>query len=465
MAFSAFGGMTDLDLYKLTKIVSKGMVYPQLATQSAIWKKVLATTAGDAEGRQQNFEVLVGRGPASVQFSDFNGNFPTPQRARVTEGTVNWKDFDAAISYDLSLQSKTGSELVSYALPYILEMEAKGIAIARILSAAACGDGSGVIGVVASVTANATTNLLTVVLSTTHANADRSHPGWFEEDDLVKFATTAGTAHSTINNNGTTVADWKVYSVDVDNATIVFQPLDSNGDAIDITTATLGNTDPTAADCIYRKGIAANDLTAISTNDYNSISRVFAGLPSLSAADGRTVNGLTMSGVLAGTQRSAGGALLSPQDFQKALSLAKRRTSGKTGDKDLTYSEALMHDIVYDMLAEQAEANRTWYNVQDPSTGVSKIGHRHNKTFVEFTQDEFFPFQRIYILPDQKGPLSFIGHDMKQVKVGGTSEFLQPSASGANYQKTAMTFMSGSGALMAHHPAALIQINDFEIVQ
>lgn len=462
MTFAAFAGMTDLDLYQLTKIVSKGMVYPQLATQSAIWKKVLAKTAGDAEGREQRFEVLVGRGPASVQFSDFAGNFPTAQRARVTEGVVNWKDYDAAISYDLSLQNKTGADLVSYARPYVLEMEAKGVAIARILSAAACGDGSGVIGVVASATANATTNRLTVVLSTTHANADRSHAGWFEEDDYVRFNTAAGVLHGTINNTATTVVNWKVYSVDVDTATIQFQPLDAAGDAIDITTATLGATDPTAADCIYRIGTAANDLGGTIT-DYNAISRVFAGLPSLSAADGRVVNGLTMSGVLAGTQNSAAGALLSPQNFQKALSLAKRRTSGKTADKELTYSEAMMHDIVYDVMVEQQEANRTWFNVTDPSTGVSKIGHRHNKTFVEFTQDEFIPLQRVYILPDQKGPLSFIGHDMKQVKVGNTSEFLQPSASGANYQKTAMTFMSGSGALMAQHPAALIQINNFAL--
>jgi hypothetical protein len=463
MTYAAFGGISSLDLYKLTKIVSKGMVYPQLPAASAIWKKILSNTSGDAKGREQRFEVLTGRGPASFQFSAFNGDFPTFQASDVTEGTVNWKDFDVSIAYDLSLQDKTGEDLVAYAQPYILEMEQKGLSVARSLSAAAMGDGSGVIGVVSSVTASTSTDKLTVVLSTTTANADRSHPGWFEVKDLVKFATTAGTAHSNINNSGTAVTSWRVTSVDQDASTIVMQALDSTGAVIDITTATLGATDPTAADVIYRKGTTANDLTAISTNDYNSISQVFAGLASLTASDGRVVNGLTMSDSLAGSRRSASGNLLTPKDFQKLLSNLKRRTGGVSGDKALTYSEALMHDVVYDVMVEQAEANRTWYNVTDPSTGVSKIGHRHGKTFVEFSPDEFIPFQRIYVLPDQKGPISFLGHDLKQVKVGSASEFLKPSTSGGNYSKTAMSFMSGSGALMTPHPASLGVIENYSL--
>jgi hypothetical protein len=121
-----------------------------------------------------------------------------------------------------------------------------------------------------------------------------------------------------------------------------------------------------------------------------------------------------------------------------------------------------MHDITYDMLVEQNEANRTWYNIQDPNTGVSRIGHRHRKQFVEFIEDEFCPLQRIYLLPDQKGPLAFLGTDLKQVKVGNATEFLKPDGNGG-YQKSAMTFMSGAGAMMTHHPAALGCIENFSV--
>jgi len=463
MAFTATSTIQDLNLGKLTKILQKGAIYPQLATQSAFWKKVLSKTEGQAKGREQRFEVLTGRGPASFQFAGQNGDFPDFQASEIVEGVVNWKDFDLNISYDLVLQDKTGEDLYSYARPYALEMQSKGVAAARALSAAAMGDGSGVIGVVTSVAVNTTTDKITVVLNTSSANADRSHPAWFEDKDLVKFASDAGAAKAKINNNATDVASWRVVSVNQDTATIVLEALSAAGAVIDLTDATVGAGDPTAAHVIYRKNTTANDLTAISTNDYNSISQVFAGMGSLSAADGRKVNGLTMSGVLSGSRRDVDGALLSSRDFQKLLSKIMRATSGETNGQKLTYSDAMMHDVVYDVLVEQNEANRTWFNIQDPSSGISRIGHRHRKQFVEFIEDEFAPFQRIYLCPDQKGPISFLGTDLKEVKVGGTSECLKAGSTTGCYAKTAIKFMSGSGALMTSHPAAIGCVENFSI--
>lgn len=465
MTFSAQSNISGLTLGKLLKIMSKGAVYNQLSQAGAMWKQILVYKDGEAKGREHRYEVLTSYGPAAVQFTGYSNSaaFPEGQRSEIVEAIAQFKDFDLTLEYDLSLEDKSGAELVSYSRPLALEMNAKSMYTARLLSSSVMGDGSGVNGIVGSVSVSTANDKITVTLSTSNANADRSHPGWFELGDKYKFAAADSTAHNTINNTATSVAYWKVTRVDQDSAEIDFQPYSAAGALINITTATLGATDPTAADCLYRIGITPNDLTAISSNDWNTISEAFVGLPSLAANDGRLVNGLTMSGATAGTQRDVDGALLSRKDFQKVLSLVKRVTGGMTDDKELSYSKALMHDIVYDTLVEQAEANRQWFNVTDPSSGVSKIGHKQGKQFVEFDTDEHIPFQRIWILPDQKGPLAFVGHDFKDVKLGGSSQFLKPVAGTSQYYKQGMAFMSGAGCMYARHPAAIVQIKNFTL--
>lgn len=464
MTYAAQNRVQDLTLGKLLKILSRGAVYPQLSSAGAMWKQIQVYNDGEAKGRESRYEVLTEYGAAAVQFTGYSSSaaFPEGQRATVVEAVGQFKDYDLTLEYDLSLEDKSGADLVAYSRPLALEMQAKSLVTARLLSAAVMGDGSGAIGVVGSVTIS-TSDYIDVTLTVTSASADRSHPGWFEYGDKVKFATDAAVAHATINNTATDVAYWKVTAVNQDTSVVRFAPYSSAHALINITTATAGATAPTAADYIYRIGITPNDLTAISTNDYNTISQALVGLPSLAAADGRLVNGLTMSAQLGGTVRDAGGALLSKKDFQRVLSQAKRRTGGMTDEKALTYSTAWMHDIDYDTLVEQNEANRQWFNVTDPNSGVTKIGHQQGKGLVEFDVSEFVPFQRIWILPDQKGPLSFIGHDFKDVKLGGSSQFLKTSATSGQYLKQGQSFMSGSGCMMARHPAAIVQIKNFTL--
>lgn len=466
MAFSAQSNVSSLSLGKLLKILSRGAVYNQLSAACEAWDHVKQIKGDDAEGREYRYEVMTDYGPAAVQASGYGSTakFPKGQRSNVQEAVAQYKDFDMTIEYDLTLEEKAGKELVAYAKPLAHEMNAKGIVASRIASAWLFGDGSGSIGVVGSagVTVDTTNDKITVPISTISADGGKSHVGWFEYNDKVKFASQAGVAHNTINNAGTTVSYWLVTDVDQDDDTVDLQPYDSNDALINISSATIGATDPTAADSIYRFGTTANDLTAISTNDYNTLSEVMVGLDSLGANDGRKVNGLTLSGVLGGSQEDGDGQLLSGDMFTNLLLRAHRRTGGMTDGKKISYSTAWMHDRVYALCIKQAEANRQFFNTQDVNTGVSKVGHKFKETMVQFKCSEYVPIPRVHLLPDAKGPLEFSGRDFRDVTLGGKGIFLKPAGDG-QYYKQGQKFLSGAGVLASRHPAALASIRNFII--
>lgn len=471
MSFTAASNLSSLTLGKLLKILSKGAVYNQLSAATEAWDLVKKIGDADAEGREYRYEVMTSYGPAAVQATGYgpNAKFPAGQRSTVVEATAQYKDFDLTVEYDLTLEDKAGAELIAYAKPLAHELMAKTTVAGRISSAWLFGDGSGAIGCVATsgVSVSTSGDYIDITLNTTSAKAGRSHIGWFEFGDKVKFASAAGVAHNTINNTGSTVAYWLVTDVNQDTDVARLKPYDSSGSLIDITTATLGATDPTAADYIYRLGTTANDLTsydaALATYDANTLSEVMVGLEALAANDGRLVNGLTMSGTTGGSLYDASGNLLSADIFNSALLRGMRRTGGMTDGKKITFSKAWMHDRVLRVALQQAEANRQFFNVQDVNTGVSSVGHKFRKMMIGFESCEFVPVGRVWMLPDVKGPIEFAGRDYKDVTLGGKGLFLKPSTSDGQYYKQGQKFMSGSGVLAARHPAALIGLTNFSV--
>ncbi len=467
MTFSAASNLSSLTLGKLLKILSKGAVYNQLSAASEAWDFVKKVTDADAEGREYRYEVMTSYGPAAVQATGYgpNAKFPIGQRSTVTEAIAQYKDFDMTIEYDLTLEDKAGSELISYAKPLAHELSAKTTVAGRISSAWLFGDGSGAIGLIATGGAvlSTATDDMTITLSIVSSAAGRSHIGWFEYNDKIKFASAAGVSLNTTNNAGSTVAYWLVTDVNQDTDVAVLVPYDSTGTAIPITILTVGATDPTSGSYAYRFQTTANDLSAISTNDYNTLSEVMVGLESLGASDGRKVNGLTMSGVTAGTQKDCDGALLSADLFNSVLLKGMRRTGGLTDGKKITFSRAWMHDRVLRVALQQAEANRQFFNVQDVNTGVSTVGHKFRKMMINFDSCEFVPVPRVWLLPDVKGPVEFSGRDYRDVTLGsGKGLFLKPAGDG-QYYKQGQKFMSGSGVLAARHPAALLSLTNFSI--
>lgn len=460
MAYSSQSFVGNIDIGKFLKIYSTNGVYNNLSEASEMWKMFMKLKARDPGGREVKYLLRTGYGPAAVQSlpAGSSGDYPEGQRSGLAEGTAQYKEFGLTVNIPRNLLNKTGNDLLQYADPITEEMDAKSIAAARVMSAEMQGDGSGSIGVVASISVSTANDSITIGLSTTSANGGKSHVGWFMEDDRIKFAAQGGTAHGTINNTATTVAYWQVQSRNDEADTVTLQPYSAAGALIDITTATLGATDPTAADSMYRIGTTAQDLTAISTNDYNTLSECLVGLESLLAADGRKVNGITHTGAVSGTRRDVGGAAIDSSDFQKVLSTAKRRA----GRGRYKYKYAWMFDTVYDALVESRETDRRFQSVEDGARGVKKLGYQHANDFVEFMPDEFVSKQRIWILPESKEVLELHGKDFQMVEPNPGQKFhLKTSSSGAGHSRQMQAYMEGSAVVIVKHAAAGAVLENF----
>lgn len=456
MTYASRNTVSNLDLASFLKIYQSNGVYNNLATQSDLWKYFLKQRVRGAEGRSLKYLLRTSYGPAAVQsLAISEGAYPAAQRSDLSEATAQYKDFGLTVSVPKSLVGKTGNDLVQYADPLTEELDAKAIAAARVMSAQMMGDGTGVIGVIEGTpTINTTTDVITIVLDTTNAAAGKSHIGWFMEGDKIKVYNTSGTQQSS-DGTGASTGYMKVVTVDPDTDTITCQEYTS-ADAL-ITDATAVST-LSDGDYIYRFGTTANDYDGgEAVSDYGTASECLAGLESLAADDGRTVHGLTMSGVLSGSWKDCGGAAIDPAHFQSALSKAKRR-AGKGRYK---YSQAFMFDTVYDALVEANETDRR-FQVGDPGNrGFKSLGYQHGKDFVEFVTDEFVPKKRCWILPEAKDVLEMHGKDFEIVEANPGQKFhLGVNGDGLN-TRTLKSYMEGSAVVICKHPAAVIALENF----
>lgn len=452
----------NIDIGTFLKIFSTNGVYNNLSTSSEMWKYFLKLKARDPGGRQLRYLLRNAYGAASVQSlpAGSSGDYPAGQRSGLVEGIAQYKDFGLTVNIPRNLLNKTGDDLVQYADPITEELDAKAIVAGRVMSAQTQGDGSGAIGVVSG-TPTTTSTRITVTLSTTSANAGRSHIGWFEDKDWVKFASTAGVAQNAANT-GADGTYYQVESRDEDTDTVVLSWRNSDGTEItDITGAgTLSD-----GDLIYRFGTTPNDLTdagiAAGTIDFNVLSECLVGLESLSADDGRLVNGVTHSGAISGSRRDVGGNAIDSSDFQKVLSKAKRRC----GRGRYKYKNAFMYDTVYDALVESRETDRRFQSVEDGKRGVKMLGYQHGADFVEFLPDEFVSKQRIWILPESKEVLEMHGKDFELVEVNPGQKFhLRTSTTTSGHQRQMQSYMEGSAVVIARHAAAIACIENFTAV-
>jgi hypothetical protein len=446
MSYAAQTFVDNIDIGKFLKIYSSNGVFNNLSTSSDMWKFFLKLKARDPAGRQLRYLLRTSYGAAAVQSlaAGTSGDYPAGARSGLVEAIAQYKDFGMTVNIPRNLLNKTGNDLVQYADPLTEELDAKSIVAARIMSAQTQGDGSGAVGVIASATA-VSGGAFTVTLSTTSANAGRSHVGWFNEGDLFKIADPDSTARSL---TGATYL--KVTAIDEDADTVTFEGNDG-------TLTAYGST--AADDIIYRIGTTPNDLTAISTNDYNTLSECLVGMESLTADDGRLVNGVTHSGAISGSIRDCDANPIDSSDFQKVLSKVKRRA----GRGRYKYKNAFMYDTVYDALVESRETDRRFQSVEDGKRGVKMLGYQHGADFIEFLPDEYVSKQRIWILPESKEVLEFHGKDFELVEPNPGQKFhlAKSDTSGRSHKREMQSYLEGSAVIVVKHAAAIAVLKNF----
>jgi hypothetical protein len=400
---TSYANIDSLGMGKLLDIIFTKGVRDQLPQNFAEFDLIKALRVPGNVEREIRYQIQTGRGPARVQAASPGvaaSVLPASQPATIAEIAVKMKKYEANTTISADLFSRLKGTSNKAAEELAIEMEATTVDLQRRLCADLYNDGSGVVvrinGSVTEVKGDST-NVDTVTctahsIGTVDTFAASGSITFLEPGDIL-VAGAANGAGTAVGPTGTATDfyGWQIDSVDVDAGTFVVKPINSSlTKCADVTASNLADNVS-----LYRVGDAGNLMVLSSVSDWAVASNYMLGLESMTAIDGRTVAGMTMSGLLAGSRYDCGGDLIDTSDFQKVISLAKRRV-GAGGFK---WDSGLMSFATLDALIESREADRRFVSLEDTVRGGKKFGYQHGNDFIEFVVSEFCPRNRVYILP------------------------------------------------------------------
>lgn len=455
----AFSNIDNLQLGNLLQIVFSNGVRNQISQDFRDFEQVKRAKVSSSVARELRFMFQRSFGPAAIQYRDpgtSGRSFPSAQQATVNEYTAKFKEINATVELEYNLWDRARKSPEKYAEPLALEIDSKASASKRRIAADLYGDGTGVVGTIASaaVTSPASDKLV-FTLST--SNSARGHVGFFEYGDILILKAADSSASALNTSLATEPAYWMVISKDRDNSQVTLQGLDSS--LASAGTITAVSVQPTAGDVLYRYGQPTiPDLTSIS--DYGTASEVMAGLESLAAGDGRIVHGITMSGANAASRLDAGGNPIDVKYIQKAMDKVKIAV----GQDRYRWKMACAAPETHASLIESRETDRRFMSVEDNKRGVKFFAYVHGNDQLELYTTEYVPPKRMYILPETKAGekvLEFHGSDFETVKAQGMGDFHLKPASGGGYVNTVVSYLQAIGVLIAKHPASIAVVENF----
>lgn len=455
----AYNNIDNLNLGNLLQIVFTDSVRNQISVDFRDFEMIKRAKAGSSVARELRFMFQTTLGAAAIQYRDPGTSgraFPAAQQVSISEKTAKFKEMNATIELEYNLWDRARKSPEKYAEPLALEIQSKASAAKRRLAADLYGDGTGVIGQLPASAGTVSNGMIEWQLATT--NTARGHVGFFEYGDLLILRDPDTTATALDTDLATEPAYWKVVERYRDTDKVLLQGLDANLAPVTITSIT---TQPAAGAVFYRIGQPTIPDLSSSITDYGTVTEVIAGLESLTAADGRTIHGITMTGATSGTRVDCGANPIDVKYFQKALSQVKVRV----GADRYSWKAALMAPETYDALVESREADRRFTSLDDTIRGGKKFGYQHQNDFVEFIVSEFVPKKRIYLIPEAKAGekvLEFHGSDFETVKVQGGSDFhLKATSNG--YVNSMQSFLQAIGVIICKHPAAVAVVHNFTV--
>lgn len=426
------------------------MAYPE-------WDMIYQKKVDDPNEREHRYLLHTDLGLGAIAEMNPNGSadFPAGVAAKIAEATAYYKEMAASIEYDLNLEEMLKKGNKKYAEQLELEMMSKLNGIKRVQASRFFADGTGVLGTAASVDdTNIATGSIVVTLDAT--DTTRGHAGLFLPGDHVLCKQAAGTARAPDGGTGANFAYYKVASRNFSTPSVTLSLVNSS----DTVVANYAASNIAATDVFYRANQPTfSNLASIS--DYGTTSECILGLESLAASDGRTVNGIALTGVCAGTAYDAGGAVIDPEQVHALMDELKRNV----GQDIYKWSQAQSAPEVMRALVAAGETDRRFGVGDDIKRGSKVWQFTHGNDVVSLQTSEFCPKTRFWILPEEKNGnkvLEFRGTDFYPVKVGKNEEFLKPSASTAGrYARKATMFLQGFGQLICKHPASIGRLHNF----
>lgn len=452
MAFQPIDQLIN-NLGKVATISFSEGIRSLLSQEHAEWEMVYINTKSDEISRQHQFSVQDSFGPASIQLRSpgANGPFPRAQSLSTKEGIAQFKEINASVSVPLSI-IKALETRPGYVKDFLkMEIDSKGIASRRLMAQMFHGDGTGIIGTVAS------QSVVAGQAQVVHDVASRGHIGWFELGDLLLAKSNAGAARTPSLSSGTFYA-YKVVNKVRATDTVTLQAVDANEAPLVVTATNL-----VATDYFIRVGQpTAPDLTS-SISDYGTVTEAIPGLESLCAADGRVVHQLTMTGALASTVKDGGAAPLDVPMIDQLVSDVKTNV----GASRYNYKMMLMAQESRSALVEAHEVDRRFVTAEDATTGVKKYFFQHGDSSIALKTSEFNRKDRVWILPEKKGGekiFEYRGTDFMDAAIPGQSKFAYaPSATAGLYDRSVVTFMVAYGTMICHHARAVGRLENFTV--
>lgn len=449
----------------LLQILFSEGVRNQLSRDFRDWDMIKMNRVSDAKGRQLNYMISTSYGPSAIQYRNANlsagagfsasVNFPSAQRVSTQELSAEYKEIDLTVEIDYNLWNRLQkSKDVRYFDQLALELQSKMDAAKRRFAADLYGDGTGVMATAAS----AAVESGNVRFTLSSADAARGHVGFAEAQDIWILKSAAGGTSALDTDLATEPAYWRVVSRRRADKSVLLQPLDASLTVLVVASIT---TQPTAGDVFYRYGQPTiPNLGSIA--DYGFATEVMLGLESLSANDGRVVNGMTLSGFTGGSRFDAGAVNLDVTHIEQCLNDAKIAA----GEGAYTFKRMIMAPEAHSSFVNGRETDRRFVTMEDAKRGTKIFGYQHRNDFLESYVTEYCPMNRIYMIPEAKANqgkvIEFYGSDFEAVKVNDSSEFMLKTGSNG-YERKVQSFMEAYAQLIVKHPAAIAVVNNFTL--
>ena len=453
----AFQNVDTLNHGDILQIVFNDGIRNQISEDYRDWENVKRKRVGSNDAREIRFLFQDSYGLPAIQFQNpgqTNRPFPKAKQATSNEFTAVLKEIDATIELEYNLwQRAMRNPTARYLEPLKLEIDSKRMGTERVLSRALYGSGTGVIGTVLSIDE---TNIATGQVELTFDPNAEGFVGWVgAREQLFAFTPDATINRSAAAGFYTLVAS----AVNRRDGKVTANIIDVDGNTI----TTVASTGIAPADVLYRNDQCPVDLTA-PVSDYNTISATFAGLESLTANDGRTVHGITMGGVTAGSREDAQGNALDVIFIENALNTAKLAA----GEGVYRYNQMCMAPEAHARLVNDRETSRRFITVEDTSRGGQHFAYQHRGDTLKTEVSEFVPLNRIYMLPEDKASKEKVcelhGSDFQTVKAGsGQSDFLLKPHANGSYSNMVTSFMQSTVVLIAKQPNAIAVVENFTI--
>lgn len=449
----AFQNITNLNYGLLLQTIFSNGILNQLSTDHYDWELIKSKKVGSSVARQIEFMLQTSVGPSAIQYRNpgqTNRDFPTASQSSVGTYNAYFKEIEATIELEYNVWSRANQSPEKYGEPLAIEIEGKSSASKRRLAADLYGDGTGVVGTVAS--SSIVSGKLVVVLST--VNAARGNIGMMEEGDLIKHYELDGTVGAAVTVTTGTFSHFRVESKNRSTSAVTLTAINTAGADTPVTAFTA-----VAGEVMYRTGQPTiPDLTSVA--DYGTVTETIAGLESLVANDGRVIHGMTMSGALGGSRYDAGAGPLDVKHIQRGMSQVKTAV----GKDRYKWKMMNMAPESLDALIEGRETDRRFVTIEDATRGASKFCYQHQGDTLECYTSEYIPQKRIYIIPEAKGGdkvLEFHGSEFQTVKAAGGQDFqLKPSANGG-FSNMVVSYLQAIGVIICKHPKAILTIENF----